>query len=251
MRLGRVLLIARREWTEVVANRIMLLSLAVIPIFLVLAPLPVIASMLPDASVPRETVDRVAVVVTSVVQLWTGLFLLLPVMVPLAIGAQSVVGEREKRTIEPLLVAPIEASEILVGKIVSALVPGLGITWLAFASFCGAVNLLAWPHFHRLLRPDLNGLLLLFLVGPVLAGLGNGLVVTVSARVSDARTSNQLSGLLIMPLMGFVAVPEMFGPELGPRVYLAAFVGIGLLDLAVYRLALRLFDRERLISTVR
>jgi ABC-type Na+ efflux pump permease subunit len=259
MRLHRAMIIARREWRDAVANRAMLISLAVLPTIMVLGPLPMLwsnASPDPDAVTTASAVIGTTgyvhpSVVAKLLRVWSGLFLMLPVIVPLAIGAQSIVGEREKRTIEPLLATPIEPSEILVGKMLAALVPGLFITWGAYAAFCGLVDWAGYPMFHRLIAPDEDGLLSMLLLSPTIAVLGNGLVVAVSARVSDTRLASQISGLLVLPLLGFVTGPTLLGQLFGPSFYFVAGALLVVADLVVYKIAVMLFDRERLISTVR
>jgi ABC-type Na+ efflux pump permease subunit len=241
MRLSRALLIAQRELQEAMANRLMMISLAFTPTMLVLGPVPLLATMKSSA----------AAAALPIVSLWSRTFLMLPVIVPLAIGAQSVVGERERRTIEPLLAAPIEATEIVLGKMLAAIAPGLLVTWTAYGIFCLIVNWFLWPQFERGLLPDRDGLVMMFLLAPTIATLGNGMVVAVSARVSDARLANQLSGLLVLPLIGVTVGPSMAGVALGPMFDLIAASLLIVADVAVFALAVRLFDRERLISTVR
>lgn len=244
MRLSRSILIAQRELQEAMANRLMMVSLAFTPLMLVLGPLPLLASDVLVGRAPRSAL-------MPLLGIWSRTFLMLPVIVPLAIGAQSVVGERERRTIEPLLAAPIEATEIVLGKMLAAIVPGLLITWAAYGAFCLLVNWYAYPVFHEPLVPDRSGLIMMFVLAPTVAVLGNGLVVAVSARVGDARLANQLSGLLVLPLMGMTIAPAMAGVALGPTFDLAAAGLLLVADVSVFALAVRLFDRERLISTVK
>src|SRR6185436_11327245 len=65
---------------------------------------------------------------------WFGLFLVMPVFVPILISSQAVAGEKERRTIEPLLASPISAVELVVGKCLGSLVPAVMISWLASAA---------------------------------------------------------------------------------------------------------------------
>ena len=52
-------------------------------------------------------------------------FLLIPAMVPMAIATQSVIGEKTARSLEPQLATPLEVSELLVGKALSAAAPAV------------------------------------------------------------------------------------------------------------------------------
>jgi hypothetical protein len=69
--------------------------------------------------------------------------------------------------------------------------------------------------------------------------------------VSDGRLASQISGLLVLPLLGFVTGPTLLGQLFGPSFYFIAAAALLVADVVVYKIALLLFDRERLISTVR
>ena len=59
-------------------------------------------------------------------------FLLIPAMVPMAIATQSVIGEKTARSLEPQLATPLEVSELLIGKALSAAAPAVVATWGVF-----------------------------------------------------------------------------------------------------------------------
>ena len=61
---------------------------------------------------------------------WFGMFLLMPVFVPILISSQSVAGEKERRTLEPLLASPVTAAELVLGKSLASVVPAVAITWM-------------------------------------------------------------------------------------------------------------------------
>ena len=60
-------------------------------------------------------------------------FLLMPATVPLAIASYSIVGEKQTRSLEAVLATPIRTTELLAGKAVAALVPGILAAWAAYA----------------------------------------------------------------------------------------------------------------------
>ena len=61
--------------------------------------------------------------------------LVIPVMMPSAVSAYSVVGEREQGTLEPVLTTPIRREEFLIGKALAAFVPTLVIAYAVFGVF--------------------------------------------------------------------------------------------------------------------
>ena len=72
-------------------------------------------------------------------------FLLMPITGAMALAAHAVVGEKQARTLEPLLATPITTFELLVAKVLGALVPTLTISTAALAAYFGCVALFAEP----------------------------------------------------------------------------------------------------------
>ena len=56
--------------------------------------------------------------------LFAPMFLILPLMVASIIGADSIVGEKERKTLEALLYTPATDRELYLAKLLSAVVPG-------------------------------------------------------------------------------------------------------------------------------
>ena len=58
------------------------------------------------------------------VQQFLVFFLPMPAYIPLSIATFSIIGEKQARSLEPVLAAPIRTVELLAGKAIAALVPG-------------------------------------------------------------------------------------------------------------------------------
>jgi len=85
-------------------------------------------------------------------------------------------------------------------------------------------------------------------ISPLFAFFGNGVAVLISARVGDSRLAQQLSGLVVLPLVGLAA--GQFGGFLHAGAGYYAVIGAVVLglDVAIVLVAPRLFDRERLMT---
>ena len=70
---------------------------------------------------------------------------------------------------------------------------------------CVGVDVVAWPLGNGLVLPNVTWSFGVFVIAPLFAFFGNGVAVLISARVGDARLAQQLSGLLVMPLIGLAA----------------------------------------------
>ncbi|MDQ3855033.1 MAG: ABC transporter permease subunit [Chloroflexota bacterium] len=176
------------------------------------------------------------------------LFLLVPMLIPISTAAYSVVGEKRDRSLEPLLVTPLHTGEILVGKAVAALAPGMAVTLLAYGIYAALTSLwVAGPRVYQYVLGPVPAVLLL-LIGPLLGLMGVGVALIVSSRSSDPRAAEQTSSLLVLPLMG-VFVAQILGLV---QLSLALLLGVGLLlavlDLVLFRVAARLFQRGEILS---
>jgi ABC-type Na+ efflux pump permease subunit len=172
------------------------------------------------------------------------MFLVLPIFLPILLAAQSIGGERERHTLEPLLATPVSTLAIVLGKSVAALLPALAITWLAAALFCLGIDLVV----GRALLPDGAWLFGTLALSPLLALFGNAMAVLVSARVLDPRAAQNLAATTVLPLLGLLVVQLAGRIALGSRFYAALALGVAAADAALIFLAVRAFDRERLLT---
>ena len=96
------------------------------------------------------------------------LLVLTPVAGSMSVAAYSVIGEKQARTLEPLLATPLTTVELLIAKVLGALLPALALTVACFAVYVAGVALLAEPGVFRALltRPSLT---IVFILGPLAA----------------------------------------------------------------------------------
>jgi ABC-2 type transport system permease protein len=173
--------------------------------------------------------------------------LAIPVLVPAALAAYSVVGERLQGTLEPLLSTPVRREELLAGKALAAFVPSVVVAYGVFALFVIVVELFAHPGVAgALIRgPDLLAQLVFT---PLLATWSIWVGIAISTRAGDPRTASQLAILASLPT---VAVTSLIAFNvIHPTLAVALAFGAVLLVLIRLggRFASALFDRERLIT---
>lgn len=257
----RALAVFWKDFLDLRRNPSLLLAMAALPMVLVVVPMIVVWTYVRD---PNDTNLRVLALyydpslplganagrflVERTLLDWFGMFLVMPVFVPILISSQSVAGEKERRTLEPLLASPVTAVELVAGKSLASLVPAVLITWVAFALLCVGVDVVAWPLGQGLLMPNSLWLFGVVVLAPLFAFFGNGVAVLISARVADARTAQQLSALVVLPLVGLVAGQVAGFLNAGPGYYALQGAVVLLLDAALLWASIRLLERERLIS---
>ena len=178
------------------------------------------------------------------------LFLIVPLMVSAVIAADAFAGEKERRTIEALLHLPVRDRDLYVGKLCTAFVPAVAVSWIGFAAFAVVSNTVAWPVMHRVFLPTRLWVLMIFWVAPAIAALGLGVMVRVSARARTAQEANQLGGAVILPLI-FLALGQATGLLLvDPAVSILVGAVMWLIAIALNVRGAARFTRDRLAATV-
>jgi len=250
--------VLRKELLELRRSPMLLLSMVSLPATVVVVPLALLAWLLRSA--PEQTLAFIqdvygvrvegglgAGVSAALARNWLPMFLVLPVFLPILLAAQSIGGERERRTLEPLLATPVSTGALILGKSIAALVPAVLITWVAAALFCLGMDAIA----QRMLLPDAAWLFGTLVLSPLLALFGNALAVVVSSRVLDPRAAQNLAATTVLPLLALVAFQLAGRIALGPAFYLSLAAGVARADAALIAIATRLFDRERLLTNWR
>jgi ABC-type Na+ efflux pump permease subunit len=256
----RVLAVVWKDLLELRKNRGLLWSMLALPAVVVLMPVGVVLAYARSPDDPSLTMmaqyyeptvraaNAARFLVDKVLADWFVIYLMMPVFVPILISSHAVAGEKEKRTLEPLLASPITPLELVVGKSLASLVPSVAICFLAFAALCVGVDVAAWPLAKELLLPNGMWAFGVIVIAPLFAFFGNGIAVLMSARVGDSRLAQQLSGLFVLPLLGLAAGQFAGWLKAGTGYYAAIGVLVLLLDVGILFAARRLFDRERLMT---
>lgn len=178
---------------------------------------------LPEAAqdqVPAVRPDGSAVSDAGRTSYTLAVFLLAPVavIVPLtistAVGAATIVGERERGTGEFLAHSPADVKEIYGGKLIAALVPGYLTTIVGFGLYSLVVNLIVGPEVGGWFFPTRAWWLLMFWVVPPFLMITLSLVLRLSARVKSTAAAQQASGLVTLPLI-LVAYSQSTGALFG------------------------------------
>ena len=145
-------------------------------------------------------------VVYLLVYMMAGLYLLLPTIVAVGFAADSFAGEKERKTLEALLYTPTTDWELLLGKLLSAWLPALGVAWGGFLLYTVMANLAAWPVMGRLFFPTTMWVILAVWVAPAVAGLGVGAMVLISSRARTYQEAYQLGGMVAVLIVGLLVL---------------------------------------------
>jgi len=143
----KVLVILRKEFMEIVQQRVLLFSILLPSLLFVVIPLIFLqrvgngskASALNLPSLQGLTLREYTQGVVAT--MFSNIFLLLSMIVPSTIAAYSIIGEKTSHTLEPLLATPVRRWQLLAGKMLAALVPAVLVTWVSGGLFIAELTI--------------------------------------------------------------------------------------------------------------
>jgi len=182
----------------------------------------------------------------------TGLFefylVLTPLVVPSALAAYTIVGEKTSRSLEPLLATPLSDRELIAGKALAIFAATMAASWGSFLVFQLIISYSLPALIGLPFTTGATWYILMFLVAPMACLLGIAVNLVVSTRVNDVRAGQQLSSLVLLPVLlvvigfglGFIGSGWAATLALG-----AALAGAAVL---LFLAAARLFAREEILA---
>ncbi|MHA2192352.1 MAG: ABC transporter permease subunit [Candidatus Thorarchaeota archaeon] len=172
------------------------------------------------------------------------------------ISANALVGEREQKTLEPLLATPLTDRQLLMGKLLSSMIPSSVLLFGGTIISIIAENIIFVMMDRPLvLIPDIMGLLMIFIGGPALIIGVVSFMILISGRVTRVYEAYQMASVVVMIGILPMIVPSFFiGGALVESVALLTYIAtilISVVFMAVtFALAIARFNRDRLTSMV-
>jgi ABC-2 type transport system permease protein len=175
------------------------------------------------------------------------MFLLIPITGAMALAAHSVVGEKQARTLEPLLATPVATWELLISKVLGALLPTLAIAVAGIVVYFAGLVVFAEPGVAAAMATGRTAILIAF-VGPIAALVSLQAAIVISSRVNDPRTAQQFGVLIIIPLSALLVA--QFTGAIWLSTAVLALVGLGLVGVWIVLtvVSVALFDREAILT---
>ena len=173
-------------------------------------------------------------------------FMTMPILTASVIAADSFAGEKERKTSEALLTAPISIEDLLLGKILASLIPTILLTVGVFALYGSVVNALALHYLGRSILPTTPWLMMM-LISPLLALAAISIVVIISSHVRGTKEAQQITTLLILPVLILPFVSTLGVADLTFRFLAYMSVFLLVLDLVAIYVGLRSFRKEAIL----
>jgi ABC-type Na+ efflux pump permease subunit len=182
------------------------------------------------------------------VYLFAPVAVVVPLTISTAVGAATIVGERERGTGEFLAHSPAGVREIYLGKLIASLLPGYATTIVGFGIYSLIVNLIVGPEVGGWFFPTPQWWVLMLWVVPPFLALTLALVLRLSARVKSTAAAQQASGLVSLPLI-MIAYSQSTGALFGADSVSWIIGGVAwVLALSALNRGMRSVTRARLLG---
>ncbi len=251
-----------KEWAEVFKNRMVIFTISFMPLIFTILPL-VMLSVMGEAvgDMNGSTADVPQAFLASCSGLSGGecmqiylmnqfmlLFMMMPVIIPITIAAYSIVGEKTTRSLEPLLATPISTVELLAGKSLAAAIPAIVATLAAFGLFLLALPIIGVSAGVRAYIAGPTWLLAILVVGPLMSIVAVNFALYVSSRVNDPRVAEQVSTVVIIPIMAVLFAQLAGLIIINVTFMIIAIVVLAAVDVGMFYLGTSIFERETILT---
>ena len=165
-----------------------------------------------------------------------------PVTVALVLALESFVGEKERRSLEPLLSSPLTDFQIYFGKLLAALIPSL------MASYLGMFLYLLWVYFQGIWFPEITQLIQIFALATTNCLIMISGAVVVSSQTTSMRAANLLAVFIILPMAVLLQAESAVIVWADNMVLFWVLVGETIVAILLVRIGLAHFNREELVG---
>lgn len=152
------------------------------------------------STLPGESAGTRAAAAT-LLYLMAPLYLVVPLVVALVLAADSIAGERERGTLESLLLSPLTDREILAAKLLGAWLPAAVVGVGGAVLYGAVVDVTLGVAVGQAIFPNVPWVLLAFWVGPALSAAALTVGVIVSARARTAQGAQQIGSIFVLSLV--------------------------------------------------
>ncbi len=165
-----------------------------------------------------------------------------PISVSLVIALESFVGEKERRSIEPLLSSPLTDLQLYLGKLLAVMLPPLLASYLGIGVYLfGVYRQVGWT-------PDPILLVQVIALTTVQSLLMVSGAVVISSQATSARAANLLASFIIVPTAMLLIGESMIMFWARYNVLWWAIFGQILIAGLLVRTGIAHFNREELLG---
>ncbi|MDY7042209.1 MAG: stage II sporulation protein M [Chloroflexota bacterium] len=235
--LRRVLIIIRREVRDTMRDwRI------VIPIILLTLVFPVLMDFTADRVLKWAASYGGTIVGERMIPFLLMIVGFFPISFSLIIALETFVGEKERRSLEPLLATPLSNAELYWGKMLAAMIPPVTASYLGL----GVYLIGLYVNIGYVPPPELLAAIVALTTAEALVMVSGAVIV--SSQTTSVRAANLLASFIIIPMALLVQGESliMFWADYDVLWWIVAVLLMA--DLILVRMGIRIFNREELLG---
>lgn len=165
-----------------------------------------------------------------------------PITVALVLALESFVGEKERRSLEPLLNSPLSDAQIYIGKLIAALIPPL------IASYSAMLLYLVFLSRQSGWLPSTTLIIQVCLLALVNCLVMISAAIVVSSQTTSMRSANLLAVFIILPMALLLQGQSAVIVWSNEHILWLTVVGLVIIAILLIRTGLAHFNREELIG---
>jgi uncharacterized membrane protein SpoIIM required for sporulation/ABC-type transport system involved in multi-copper enzyme maturation permease subunit len=236
--LGNALIITRREVRDSFRDwRIMA------PIFVLTLVFPLLAQSMTRLFTNFFVQNGAAPLIDNFLPLLPMIVGFFPVSISLVIALETFVGEKERRSLEPLLSTPLTNTELYIGKTLAAMIPPLLASYIGMAIYLGGLIFGAQQW-----RPEPELIIQIMILTTAQALVMVTGAVVVSSQTTSTRASNLLASFIIIPISMLVMLESFIMVTNNRYVLWYIVIGLFVTDIMLFGMGARIFNREELLG---
>jgi ABC-2 type transport system permease protein len=240
MRLSKAWTIASRDFKIFRKQKNIWYSLIIFPVIISVI-FPVVLQQAVNRGVP-------AAAIPPLVDAFSFFLVIGAAFVPLSISAYSIVGEKVEKSLEPLLATPVTDGEILLGKMIAALLPTLVAMYTGAVIFMVGISSVAYPVLGYSYFPNWTIATLLLILVPLACVMSILFSIIVSSRVNDVRSANSYGIFMFFPFLAIYLASEIGLITIDIPTLLLISAVILAVDVGLFFVSTKSFSREEILT---
>jgi len=235
--LRRVSIVVRREVRDTLRDwRI------VIPIILLTLAFPALMDIAADQALKWAASYGGTIVGERMIPFLLMIVGFFPISFSLVIALETFVGEKERRSLEPLLATPLSNAELYWGKMLAAMIPPVMASYLGLAVYLTGLYITV----HYVPPPELLAAIVALTTSEALVMVSGAVIV--SSQTTSVRAANLLASFIIIPMALLVQGESiiMFWAHYEVLWWIVAVLLVA--DVLLVRMGIHIFNREELLG---
>ena len=165
-----------------------------------------------------------------------------PLSFSLVIALEVFVGEKERKSLEPLLASPLSDGQLYFGKALASMIPPLIASYLGIAVYLAGLKIFrGWQP-----APELFVLVLLLTTAKAVVMVSGAVVI--SSQTTSVRAANLLASFIIIPMALLMQGESLIMFWANYPVLWWILAALIVVNILLVRMGLHLFDREELLG---